>query len=68
MSLSRRTLLAASSLLAIPGFTARLLGQETKDQPAKEPQDDKGPKKSNKDDAWNSPRRATGRSSEAKSS
>src|SRR5436190_5089176 len=50
MSLSRRTLLAASSLLALPGFTARLIGQDTKAEPAKDPAD---PKKSGKDDAWN---------------
>lgn len=55
MSLSRRTLLAASSLLALPGFTARLLGQDAKDQPAKEPDaaDKSKGKKSDKDDSWN---------------
>ena len=50
MSLSRRTLLAASTLLALPGFSAHLLGQEKGEAP-KEPQAD--PKKSSKDDAWN---------------
>ena len=55
MSLSRRTLLAASSLLALPGFAARLLGQDAKDQPAKEPEpaDKSKGKKSDKDDSWN---------------
>ena len=55
MSFSRRTLLAASSLLALPGFTARLLGQDAKDQPAKEPDaaDKSKGKKSDKDDSWN---------------
>src|SRR5262245_14317047 len=45
MSLSRRTLLAASSALAVSGFTARLLA----DDPAKEPQ----PAKSDKDNTFN---------------